>query len=131
MPFNQITIQDLTGLDYQPEDFILLKSSDGVTTTSTTTTSTTVVFYAYGGTVNQYATSGQACLNQTCGRDYYLATPSWTIGNTVYNNSALTSVFNGGGNWIAVATSTGTYCGGGWAAIQVNSLGVITGFIGC
>ena len=124
MPFNQITIQDLTGLDYQPEDFILLKSSDGITTT------TTIASYGYGGTTSIFANSSLACANQTCGRSYHLAQPSWSVGYTVYDDVALTTPFNGGGNWIAVATST-SYCSGGWAAIQVSSLGVILDIVGC
>lgn len=141
MPFNTITIQDLTGLDYRQDDFILLKSSDGVTTTSTTTTSTTltpppptttttIASYGYGGTVSIYANDTLACANKTCGRSYHLAQPSWSVGYTVYDDVALTTPFNGGGNWIAVATST-SYCSGGWAAIQVSSAGVILNIIGC
>lgn len=101
------------------------------TTTSTTTSTTTTAFYTYGGTTSTYATSGSACANQTCGRDYYLAQPSWAPGYTVYNDSALTSPFNGGSNWIAVATSVGSYCSGGWSAVQVDSSGVILNIVGC
>jgi hypothetical protein len=50
----------------------------------------------------------------------------------VYNDNTLTTPFNGGGNWIAVDTATGTYCSGlAWAAIEVSSLGIITDFISC
>lgn len=100
------------------------------TTTSTTTTTTTAASYIYAGTVSTFKSSLLACNNQTCGRDYYLAAPSWSIGSTVYNDAALSSTFNGGGNWIAVATSSG-YCSGGWAAIQVSAAGIILDFVPC
>lgn len=97
---------------------------------ATTTTTTTIASFAYGGTVSTYKASATACANQTCGRSYYLASPSWSVGSTVYDDVALTTPFNGGGNWIAVATSSG-YCSGGWAAIQVSTAGVIQNVIGC
>jgi hypothetical protein len=73
-----------------------------------------------------------ACNNKNCARPYWKSVPSWAIGTIVYDDSALTTPYNGGGNWIAVDTSTGTYCSGvSWAAIEVSSTGVITDFISC
>lgn len=100
------------------------------TTTSTTTTTTTAAAFAYGGTANLYKSSFLACNNINCGRTYWLASPSWSVGNTVYDNAALTIPFNGGGLWIGVATST-SYCSGGWAAIQVSAAGIILDFVPC
>lgn len=101
-------------------------------TLTPTPTETPFVVYFYAGTVNNYATNTLACTNKNCGRPYYKSIPSWAIGTIVYDDSSLTIPYNGGGNWIAVDTSTGTYCGGfAWAAIEVSSLGVITDFISC
>jgi hypothetical protein len=100
--------------------------------TSTPTPTPTFVSYFYAGTVSTYSNHNQACINKTCGRPYYKSVPSWAIGTVVYDNSSLTTTFNGGGNWIAVDTSTGTYCSGlAWAAVEVDSSGVITDFISC
>lgn len=100
--------------------------------TSTPTPTPTFVSYFYAGTVSTYSNHTQACIHKTCGRPYYKSVPSWAIGTVVYDNSSLTTPFNGGGNWIAVDTSTGTYCSGlAWAAVEVDSSGVITDFISC
>jgi hypothetical protein len=102
------------------------------TTTPTITPTPTFTYYFYAGTVSTYATDTDACTNKTCGRPYYKSVPSWAMGTTVYDDSSLTTPFNGGGNWIAVDTSTGTYCSGSaWAAIQVNAGGIIIGFVSC
>jgi len=86
--------------------------------------------YGYAGTTNTYSTSTLACNNKTCGRPWYRNAPFWAPGQTVYDDSGLTTPFNGGGNWIAVATSS-TFCGGGWQAVQINSSGVITSMVAC
>ncbi len=98
--------------------------------TQTITPTASFVSYIYGGTVNTYASDTLACANKTCGRSYYKSVPSWAIGTIVYDDSFLSTPFNGGGNWIAVATSS-SFCGGGWAAIQVDSSGVILNFVSC
>ena len=108
----------------------LIAKRDLVTTSTTTTTTSAAVSYIYAGTANTYTSSSSACANKTCGRSYWLAAPTWSIGSTVYDNVGLTIKFNGGGNWIAVATSSG-YCSGGWAAVQVDSNGVILSFVTC
>jgi hypothetical protein len=73
-----------------------------------------------------------ACSNKNCGRPYYKSIPSWAVSTIVYDDSGLTTPFNGGNNWIAVDTATGAYCSGsGWAAIQVDSSGVILNFVSC
>lgn len=138
MPFNQITIQDLTGLDYQPEDFILLKGSSSTpTTTSTTstttipTTTTTAIVYSFAGSVGTQSTSTLACTNKFCSRSYYRDVPTFANGQIVYDDIALTTPFNGGGNWIAIDTSM-TYCSGtGWRAIQISNTGVILDSVAC
>lgn len=101
------------------------------TVTATNTPTPTRSSYIYAGTTNFYATDTAACTNKTCGRPWYKSVPSWAIGTIVYDDPDLTTPVNGGSNWIAVATSTGTYCGGGWAAIQINSSGSIIGFTSC
>ena len=101
------------------------------TVTSTMTPTPSLVVYTYAGTTNFYSTSTLACNNKTCGRPWYKSIPSWSLGSIVYDDSGLTTPVNGSNNWIAVATSTGTYCGGGWAAIQIDSSGVIIGFVSC
>jgi hypothetical protein len=102
------------------------------TQTSSPSPTPTFTYYFYAGTVSTYATDTLACNNKTCGRPYYKSVPSWAMGTTVYDDSSLTTPFNGGGNWIAVDTSTGTYCSGlAWAAVQVNAGGIIIGFVSC
>ena len=88
------------------------------------------VFYIYAGTSNTYATDTLACSNKVCGRSYWKTVPSWAIGTIVYDIITPPTPFNGGNNWIAVATSS-TFCGGGFAAIQVDSSGVILNFVSC
>lgn len=102
------------------------------TTTPTNTPTPSFVSYFYAGTANNYATNTLACNNKNCARPYWKSVPSWAIGTIVYDDSALTTPYNGGGNWIAVDTATGTYCSGlAWAAIEVDSSGIITDFISC
>lgn len=102
------------------------------TQTSTPSPTPTLPVYIYAGTVSQYATDTAACTNKTCGRPYYKSVPTWSLGTTVYDDSGLTTPYNGNSLWIAVDTSTGTYCSGlGWAAIQINSGGIIIGFVSC
>jgi hypothetical protein len=130
MPFNQITIQDLTGLDYQPEDFILL-SGTGVVPPPPTTTTTTVAYFVFAGSSLQQSTSTLACTNKTCARDFYRSAPTFANGQIVYDDNALTIPYNGGGNWIAIDTSM-TFCSGtGWRAIQISNTGVILDSIAC
>jgi hypothetical protein len=105
--------------------------SISVTPSLTPSVTPTLPAYVYAGTTSNYANAVLACNNKTCGRAWYRNAPSWSIGQIVYNDINLTTPYNGGGNWIAVATSIGTYCGGGWAAIQVDSSGVILDFISC
>lgn len=100
------------------------------TTTPTNTPTPSFVSYIYAGTVNTYGSDTLACSNKTCGRSYWKSVPSWAIGTVVYDDSSLTTPFNGGNDWIAVATSS-TFCGGGWAAVQVDSSGVILNFVSC
>lgn len=99
--------------------------------TQTCTPTPSFVSYIYAGTTNLYGTDTLACNNKTCGRPWYKAVPTWAIGTVVYDDSALTTPLVGGNNWIAVSTSTGTYCGGGWAAVQVDNAGVILNFVSC
>ena len=99
--------------------------------TPSITPSQTFVYYIYAGTTNLYATDTLACNNKTCGRPWYKSVPTWSIGTIVYDDSALTTPLVGGNNWIAVSTSTGTYCGGGWGAVQVDNSGVILNFVSC
>jgi len=102
------------------------------TPTPTNTPTPTFTSYIYAGTANTYASDTLACSNKNCARPYYKSIPSWAIGTIVYDDSGLTTPFNGGSNWIAVDTATGAYCSGsGWAAIQVDSSGVILNFVSC
>ena len=97
-----------------------------------TPTRTPFTSYIYAGGTNTYGSSGDACSNKACSRPFYKSIPSWSIGSVVYNEAALTTTFNGGGNWIIVDTSTGTFCSGlAWAAVQVDSSGVILNFVSC
>jgi uncharacterized delta-60 repeat protein len=97
-----------------------------------TPTRTPFTSYIYAGGTNTYGSSGDACSNKACSRPFYKSIPSWAIGTVVYNEAALTTTFNGGGNWIIVDTSTGTFCSGlAWAAVQVDSSGVILNFVSC
>ena len=102
------------------------------TPTPTNTPTPTFTSYIYAGTANTYASDILACTNKNCARPYYKSIPSWAVSTIVYDDSGLTTPFNGGSNWIAVDTATGAYCSGsGWAAIQVDSSGVILNFISC
>jgi hypothetical protein len=104
--------------------------SPSSTPTTTPTPTPSLVSYIYAGTANTYITDTIACSSKTCARSYWKSEPNWNVGTVVYDNAGLTTPFNGSGNWIAVATSS-SFCGGGWAAVQVNSLGVILNFISC
>jgi hypothetical protein len=109
---------------------ISITPSISVTPSITPSITPTLPAYIYAGTTNNYATSTLACTNKTCGRSWYRNAPSWAIGQIVYDNPSLSVPYNGGGNWIAVATSS-TFCGGGWAAIQVDTDGTILDFVSC
>jgi uncharacterized delta-60 repeat protein len=100
-------------------------------TQTATPTKTPIVSYLYAGGASQWSTSTLACTNKTCARSYYKPAPSWAIGTVVYDDSLLTTPTNGNNLWIAVDTSS-TFCGGtGWAAVQVDTNGVILDFISC
>lgn len=99
--------------------------------TSSPTPTPTFVSYTYAGTTNLYSTDTLACNNKTCGRPWFKLIPTWSIGSVVYEDLQLTTPLVGGNNWIAVSTSTGTYCNGGWAAVQVDNSGVILNFVSC
>jgi len=97
-----------------------------------TPTRTPFTSYIYAGGASTWGSSGDACSNKACSRPYYKSAPTWAPLTIVYNDAALTSPFNGGGNWIVVDTSTGTFCSGlAWAAVQVDSSGVILNFVSC
>lgn len=100
--------------------------------TPTNTPTPSKVAYMYAGGASTWGTDALACSNKTCARPYFKSIPSWAIGTIVYDDSALTIPFNGGNNWIAVDTATGTFCSGlAWAAVQVDSSGVILNFVSC
>lgn len=105
-----------------------------VTSTGTCTTSIDLIvdylvdYFTYLGTANEYATSGAACTNANSGQTYYLPYPVLTEGQKVYNNPSLTSLFNGGNQWISlkqVNTSDP------FRAVQVNTVGEITATANC
>ena len=117
MPFNQLTIQDLTGLDYQPDDFIRLKSSDGVTTTTTTTTTTFTP-----------PSSSWTVRNASCG--------GGTV-NDVGINGSFIGTLNGPSNFPLTSTLFGTKSNpsgiiyGGSNTIQANVTTNIAGTCNC
>lgn len=102
------------------------------TNTSTQTPTPSMVSYMYAGGASQWSTSVDACTNKTCARPYYKSVPSWAPGTIVYDDMLLTTPTNGNNLWIAVDTSTGTFCSGlAWAAVQVDPSGVILNFVSC
>jgi hypothetical protein len=99
-------------------------------TPTPTPTPTRDNFVQYGGTVSVFATSADACFSATCGRSYFRDAPFFAVGQTIWNNSALTSTFNGGGNWIAINTGI-PFCSGTFIACRVDSNGVILSIVSC
>lgn len=87
--------------------------------------------FIYAGGVSGWGTFNLACSNKTCGRAYYRNAPFWSVGQTVWDNNALTVPFNGGDNWYAINTGT-TFCSGTqWVAARINSSGIIIDLVVC
>jgi len=102
------------------------------TQTPSQTMTPSPVVYIYAGGSNTWNNSTTACSNKTCARPYYRDVPSFANGLIVYDNSSLTIPFNGGGNWVAIDTSTGAFCSGtGWRAIQIDTNGIILNSVTC
>lgn len=84
--------------------------------------------YTWFGTSSTYASGALACSNRNCTRPYYTILPVVSVGQVIYDDSALTIPFNGGNNWIAVNLD----CLGSWYVIQVDATGnVINTYTPC
>jgi len=102
------------------------------TPTPSQTMTPSPVYYIYAGGSSTWSDSTTACTNKTCARAFYRNVPSFANGQIVYDNASLTIPFNGGGNWVAIDTSTGTFCSGtGWRAIQIDTNGIILNSVAC
>ena len=111
----------MTGLDYQPDDFIRLKSSDGITTTSTTTTSTTLPPSSFwtvrnascgGGTVNDVGINGSFMGSLTGGIS------NFPLSSTLYGTKSNPSGIIYGGSNTIVANVTTNIAGTGNCAVM-------------
>ena len=106
-------------------------ATPSVTPSRTPSATPPAVVYTYAGGSSFWSTDTLACTNKTCARPWYRTAPTFANGQIVYDDFACTIPYNGGSQWVAIATSTGTYCGGGWRAIQINSSGVILASTAC
>lgn len=100
-------------------------------TLTPTPTTSQQSFYTYAGTSSTYLNATSACINKNCSRPYYRNIPIISPGQILYDNSSLTTPFNGGGNWIAINFTT-QYCNGSnWYALQIDTNGVILNVVAC
>jgi hypothetical protein len=130
-PSNTINPSITPTLTVTPTPTVTPTITPSITVTRTPTPTPPTLCYQYAGGSTAWSTSAEACANNTCARDYYRDAPTFNNGAVVYDDCALTSPVNGGGNWRAIATSTGTFCGGGWRAIRIDNNGVILDSIAC
>jgi hypothetical protein len=77
--------------------------------------------YFYMGVTSTYSSGANACSARTCGRSYYLPAPVVYVGQRIYNDSSLTSPFNGNNLWIAISYN----CAGNWNVVQVDGNGYV------
>lgn len=105
-----------------------------LTVTRTPTATPAVVSYLWFGTTSKYpcGTGSQtcACFSKNCGRPYYTSKPYGTfgVGDFVYENSSLTTPFNGSSLWIAMNQNCTNPV---WITVQVASNGQVLSLITC